>query len=329
MIFKKSMAYDKIQKEMRCKKPDLPNRVNQNADVDSELKEREFILDKTFCAMKKLLPSILKDLARIKDYRKKNVKYSFVILQAYGILMFALHYSSRRETNREMTTPILMENLKALFPELTTLPHGDTLYRLLEHIEVDQIEGAQIKLLKKLIANKKFTNYLVEHKYRIAIDGTQKLARKGEYGDEYLLRHVGAKKESQSYIYVLEAVLVLGNGLVIPFMSEFLTNKDSGKEEDSLEQKKQDCERKAFRRLANRIKEAFPRLCIVLMMDSLYAAGPIFSICRDNNWDFMINFKSGSMSAVYREAEDLMRYTPENTKEIEWGRSSADLYLHQ
>ena len=329
MIFKKSMAYDKIQKEMRCKKPDLPNRVNQNADVDSELKEREFILDKTFCAMKTLLPSILKDLAKIKDYRKKNMKYSFVILQAYGILMFALHYSSRRETNREMTTPILMENLKALFPELTTLPHGDTLYRLLEHIEVDQIEGAQIKLLKKRIANKKFTNYLVEHKYRIAIDGTQKLARKGEYGDEYLLRHVGAKKESQSYIYVLEAVLVLGNGLVIPFMSEFLTNKDSGKEEDSLEQKKQDCERKAFRRLANRIKETFPRLRIVLMMDSLYAAGPIFSICRDNNWDFMINFKSGSMSAVYKEAEDLMRYTPENTKEIEWGdRQQTYTYIN-
>lgn len=241
MIFKKTMAFDKVQKEMGYKKPNLPNRVNQNTDVTSQLKEREFLLDKTFCAMKTLLPSLLNDLAKIKDYRKKNVKYSLVILQAYGILMFALHYSSRRETNREMTTPILTENLKALFPELTTLPHGDTLYRLLEHIKVDEIEGAQIKLLKKLITNKKFANYLVEHKYRIAIDGTQKLARKGEYGDEYLIRHVGAKKETESYIYVLEAVLVLGNGLTIPFMSEFLTNKDSGKEEDSVEQKKQDC----------------------------------------------------------------------------------------
>lgn len=319
MTFKNSLAYHKIQEEKRYKKPDLPNRVNQNADVDSELKEREDIVDGTFCAMKKMLPEILKDLAKIKDYRKKNVKHSLVMLQAYGILMFAMHYSSRRETNREMTGPILRENLKSLFPELETLPHGDTLYRLLDRIEVEKIEEAQINLLKKMIADKKFVNYLVNKKYRIAIDGTQKLARKGEYGDEYLLRHVGADKEPQSYIYVLEAVLVLGNGMVIPFMSEFLTNKDEGNDNVSAEQKKQDSERKAFRRLARRIKETFPRLRIVLMMDSLYAAGPIFSICRDYNWDYMINFKKGSMPSVYKEAESLMKFTPENTLEAMWG----------
>jgi len=52
--FKNSLAYHKIQEEKRYKKPDLPNRVNQNADVDSELKEREDIVDGTFCAMKKI-----------------------------------------------------------------------------------------------------------------------------------------------------------------------------------------------------------------------------------------------------------------------------------
>ncbi len=329
MTFKNSLGYQKVQEKQRYKKPDLPNRINQNKDVNSELEERELIADQTFCAMQKMLPDILKDLAGIKDYRSKNVKHSLVMLQAYGILMFALHYSSRRETNREMTDPVMRENLRVLFPELETLPHGDTLYRLLDHIEVGQIEEAQIKQLKKMIANKKFANYLVDKKYRIAIDGTQKLARKGEYGDEYLLRHVGADKEAQSYIYVLEAVLVLGNGMVIPFMSEFLTNKDIESENDSLEQKKQDCERKAFRRLAKRIKETFPRLRIVLMMDSLYAAGPVFSICRENNWDYMINFKSGSMKTVYKEAEDLMRFTPENTVEVMWGeRKQTYTYIN-
>lgn len=329
MTFKNSLAYHKIREEKRYRKPDLPNRVNQNADAGSELKEREDITDGTFCAMKKMLPDILKDLAKIKDYRRKNVKHSMALLLAYGVLMFALHYSSRRETNREMTDPVMRENLKALFPELETLPHGDTLYRLLDHIEVEKIEEAQIKQLKRMINNKKFVNYLVDKKYRIAIDGTQKLARKGEYGDEYLLRHVGTNKEVQSYIYVLEAALVLGNGMVIPFMSEFLTNKDMGKENDSAEKKKQDCERKAFRRLAGRIKEAFPRLRIVLMMDSLYAAGPVFRICRDNHWDYMINFKSGSIPTVYKEAGDLMYLTPENVLEIRWGdRKQTYTYIN-
>jgi hypothetical protein len=319
MTFKDNSGDTGVQTQDRYKKPDLPNCVNQNADVASELEEREVITDGTLRAMKKMLPFVLEELAKIKDYRKKKVKYTLGMLMAYGILMFALHYSSRRETNREMTAPVLRENLKALFPELENLPHGDTLYRLLDHIDVGKIEEAQIKLLQKMIKDKKFANYLMGKKYRIAIDGTQKLERKGECSDEYMLRHVGTNKEPQSYIYVLEAVLVLGNGMVIPFMSEFLTNKDEGNENASAEQKKQDSERKAFRRLAKRIKEIFPRLNMVLMMDSLYAAGPIFSICRDNNWDYMINFKKGSMPSVYKEAESLMEITPENTLETMWG----------
>jgi len=71
MTFKNSLAYHKIQEEKRYKKPDLPNRVNQNADVDSELKEREDIVDGTFCAMKKMLPEILKDLAKIRITGRK------------------------------------------------------------------------------------------------------------------------------------------------------------------------------------------------------------------------------------------------------------------
>lgn len=320
MTYENSMAYHAhMKREERYRKENLPNRISRHTDVDSAMEERERVTDRTFCAMKKMLPDILADLAGIRDYRTKNIKHQLTMLLAYGILMFALHYSSRRETNREMTDAVVRENLKALFPELETLPHGDTLYRLLDRIEVAEIEKAQIGQLKRMIANKKFANYLVGKQYRIAIDGTQKLSRKGKCGDEYLIRHVGTAKEPQSYIYVLEAVLVLGNGMVIPFMSEFLTNKDEGKEDAGAEQKKQDCERKAFRRLAKRIKEAFPRLNIVLMMDSLYAAGPIISICRDNHWDYMINFKKGSMPTVYKEAESLMELTPENTQETMWG----------
>jgi len=330
MTFENSLAYHKIQKEERYKKQSLPNRVNQNADVAAELQEREEVTDATFSAMKKMLPGLLGDLSKIKDYRTKNVTYSLVMLQAYGILMFAMHYSSRRETNRDMTAPVIRENLKILFPELETLPHGDTLYRLLEHIEVEKIEEAQIKQLKRMMGNKKFVNYLVDKKYRIAIDGTQKLVRRGEQGNGYLLRHVGPDKEAQSYIYVLEAVLVLGNGMVIPFMSEFLTNKDIEKEKGSEEKKKQDCEIKAFYRLAARIKEAFPRLRIVLMMDGLYAAGPVFRICREYHWDYMITIKSGSIPTLSKEAETLMSLTPENTLKTMWvNRKQTYTYINE
>ena len=44
----------------------------------------------------------------------------------------------------------------------------------------------------------------------------------------------------------------------------------------------------------------------------------------------MINFKSGSMRAVYKEAEDLMRFTPENTVEVMWGeRNQTYTYINE
>ncbi len=59
-------------------------------------------------------------------------------------------------------------------------------------------------------------------------------------------------------------------------------------EPDSDEPSKQDCEQQAFHRLAARIKKAFPRLSIMLLLDGLYPNGPIMARCRTYHWDFMI-----------------------------------------
>jgi hypothetical protein len=60
----------------------------------------------------------------------------------------------------------------------------------------------------------------------------------------------------QYYVYVLEASLSFRNGMGIPLMSEFLEYQP-----DHEEPSKQDCEQKAFHRLAARIKQAFPSDC--------------------------------------------------------------------
>ena len=64
----------------------------------------------------------------------------------YGLLMFVLQMSSRREANRELTRPQFVENLKTLFPELETLPHGDTVNRVLAEIDVENIQQTHIEL---------------------------------------------------------------------------------------------------------------------------------------------------------------------------------------
>lgn len=80
----------------------------------------------------------------------------------------------RREANRELSRPAFVATLQELFPELETLPHADTLHRLLSPLDVTQLEQAHVAVIRRLIRGKKFHRSLITQCYPIAIDGTQK-----------------------------------------------------------------------------------------------------------------------------------------------------------
>ena len=222
----------------------------------------------------------------------------------YGILMFVLQTGSRRRSNETLSAPAMKEALQALFPDLESLPHHDTLYRLLARIQPERIEEAQVALVGSLIRDKKFSAYLVDGCYPIAIDGTQKMVRRLQPDDPWLQRQVGAegKKRTQYYVYVLEANLVLSNRVSIPLMSEFLDYHKGDSERE-----KQDCEQRAFYRLTERLKKAFPHLHILLLLDGLFAGGPVISRCRDYGWHFMIVLQDGCLPQVWHEYQVLKR----------------------
>ena len=88
----------------------------------------------------------------------------------YGLLMFVFQFASRREVNRDMSRPVFKQNLTEFFPELETLPHADTLYRVLKKIDILQLERIQIDVLKNLIRKKKLKRYLINNCYPMAID---------------------------------------------------------------------------------------------------------------------------------------------------------------
>lgn len=238
------------------------------------------------------------------------------VVLLYGVLVFVYQMSSRREANQKMTRPAFMESMKRLFPELETIPHHDTLNRLLCEIEVTEIEQTHLEVLRQLIRNKKFHNYLLDNTYPIAIDGTQKVARYQCFDERWLERNVGKDEDQkkQHYVYVLEANMVFHNGMVLPLMSEFL---DYNKGDTSND--KQDCETRAFIRLAARLKKAFPRLKMTLLLDGLYPNGPVMSTCHKNNWQYMIVLQDKSLSSVWKEFNSLKDIEKNNTFKMTWG----------
>lgn len=297
-------------------RPTLPNRKSELRTEEEEQAERQKVVEEQLKVYRIILPELLKRLEKIKDPRDpKTVKHKLTVVLLYGILTFVFHMTSRREANRKMSMPVFLANLQAMFPELETLPHNDTLNRLLSNIEVEQIEATQVELVQKFIRNKKFYRYLVEHCYPIAIDGTQKFQRDYCWSEECMERRPqGEEENTQYYVYVLEANLVFSNGVNIPLLSEFLEYT-----KDELVTDKQDCELKAFKRLAGRLKEYFPRLPIMVLLDGLYPNGPVIELCRKNNWQFMIVLQDKSLPAVWEEAEGLRKLQPGQTLDQTWG----------
>lgn len=278
--------------------------------------------------MRRMLPVLLKRLRKIPDPRNpKKLKHQLTVLMLYGLLAFVFQYGSRRAANAELTRPMFEQNLRLLFPQLETLPHADTLFRVLARIDVSAIEQAHLELVKQLIRNKTFARYLINNGYPVGIDGTQKIAFSTLWDEHLLQRRIGPKVDPDSeepqpyqyFVYVLEASLCFRNGLVIPLMSEFLEYAPG-----DGEQPKQDCETKAFHRLAARIKTAFPRLPVMLLLDGLYANGPIMERCRSYHWDFMIVLKDGSLPSVWEEVRSLGHEQPDNRRQQRWGEREQD-----
>lgn len=323
---KKQKAEKELRKDLKAQGLEelsgssVPNCKSKYQTVEEEISARNEAVTEEARILKVNLPVLLKRLSKIPDHRNpKKIKHKLTVLMLYGILTFVYHMASRREANRKMTNPIIIENLKLLFPELESMPHNDTLARLLSKIDVNEIEKAQIELVRRLIRKKKFVRYLIDGRYPIAIDGTGKIVRDHLWSEECLERNVKVKKgeepRKQYYVYVLEASLAFQNGMTIPLMSEFLNYA-----EGDTATKKQDCELKAFKRLAQRLKTEFKRLSIMVLLDGLYPNGPIMTICRNNRWDFMIVLQNDSLSTVWEEYDGLLKLLPENSYKMNCGK---------
>jgi len=342
-IKEQKKARKKAQRQLRQRQraegfvlPPSPSQLNRTSpykNVEEEAAARTDAVREQVKVFRAMLPILLARLSKITDPRnpKKN-KHKLTVLMIYGILCFAFQMSSRREANREMTRPQFEENLRALFPDLEELPHADTLARLLARIDVTQIEQAHLDMIHNLIRNKKFRRYLIRGCYPVAVDGTQKLSRAVLWAAQCLERKVRTKKDTDQkkkaktdqpteqesakeyYVYVLEANLAFANGMVIPLLSEVLNAQEGDSQRD-----KQDCEQRAFHRLAQRLKKCFSHLPIILLLDGLYPNGPIIESCRQNNWDFMMVLQDDSLPSVWEEIQGLKKYQSQNQLSQKWG----------
>jgi len=294
----------------------LPNRKCSYQTIEEEQQARQDAAEAQLNAWRAFLPDVLERFARIEDPRRPgSIRHKLTVLIIFGMLLFVYQCASRRQANRELSRPGVLEAFRSVFPEIDSIPHLDTLERLLEEIPAQNIEDVLGKKIARLLRSKKLQALLVEKHYVVAIDGSQKFTRTIPFAEEALHRQKG-----DQITYVLEAALVGPQGIAIPILAEFCENKvEDNNQEMSEKQAKQDCEIKAFYRLTKHLKKLLPRQRLMIVADGLYPKGPVISICQKNHWDFMIILPSNCLSTVWEEAEGLHRLEPDQSRANKWG----------
>lgn len=241
------------------------------------------------------------------DTRDPNrITYATPFLAWECLAIFLLKLGSRRQVRFELAGPEALENLNRLSGcRQKTLAHGDTLDHFLGHVPPEAWEGLRRQMMGRLVRMKALDAGRLFGRRLVAVDGTGLFHFPERHCPHCLERTVNGR--THYFHPVLEAKLVTPDGLALSIGSEFIENAEAGAS-------KQDCELRAFRRLAARLHADFPHLRVCLLLDALYANGPVFDLCRTNRWEFLITFKEGSLPTLWTEYEALRDQLPGNRR---------------
>lgn len=260
------------------------------------------------------------DLKKAKDPRHQSyIEYGINEILYTPILKNICNIKSMQGMTDKLNTSESIKNFSTIMKnkEINELPHYVTVNDCLKQLDPKELEKIRKKMIKKLILKRSFENARFLNKYWLIIVDATQIYHFKEKHCEHCLRKTFTNKETGEkktvyYHNVLEAKLVLADNLIVSIGTEFIENE----REDVP---KQDCEIKAFKRLAKKLKKDFPRLHICIMGDSLYASESIFEICDKNEWQFLIRFKDGSIPSIAEEFHTIKQMGEVSRKEtISW-----------
>jgi len=245
----------------------------KTADISAQKRQQTELVYMIYTTITHHFPDLLEWMREIDDCRKKDSPYELAAHLTACLAMFLFKSESRNGYNNLRKDLRFQQNYQKLFK--LDMPHGDSVNNVIEKLDESQLEMLKKKMVQVLLTRKVFhkSRYLGKW-FRVAIDGSGVVSYPYEHSPKCL--HKTSKNGKTTYFYtVVEARLVTPNGFSISLASEWIENPE--KKYD-----KQDCERKAFKRLAVKLKEAYPKLPIIILADGLYPYECFFVICETN-----------------------------------------------
>jgi len=269
--------------------------------------------------MQHFFPDLGERLDAVIDPRLRR-DYSMSEILLAPLVMFVLKQDSRNAMDADRAQGFFAANYFRLFQK--RLPHMDTVDDVLVALHNDELERLKASLVTTLIEKKVLGKHrMTDGSYRVAIDATGIMTVHEGHCD-HCLRSTSKAGVTRYFHNMLEAKLLTPNGFAISLATEWIENE--------VDYDKQDCELKAFRRLAETLKRFFPRLPICILGDGLYANNTFFSICKDKGWSFIVTLKDASLTTVWEDVE-MELIVSKNERRVErdglrhWYRWVSDL----
>ncbi len=267
-------------------------------------------------------------LSKLKDTRKRK-NYEMEDVAMGGIFLFLLKFGSRNNLNNKRREESFVAHCERTLG--FRLPHQDTIAKVLRKLPPEQLEKVKMELMSDLFNQKCLRNSRLLNKYyMVAIDATGIVSYDHPHCPHCLTK-TSKKGVVTYYHYALEAKLVTHDGLCLPLATEWIENPEG-------DYVKQDCERKAFLRLAKTLKKNFPRLPICILADGLYPYEGVFEVCEKNEWKYIIVLPEKALSdGVQGELGEAKRRPPKREhlcmKNDKWidskYRFKTDIFYHK
>lgn len=271
------------------------------------------LLDEVVGIIRQYFPKLLDMFQELTDVRNQSyVTYEMKVIFMVRLIALMCEIKSMNGISSEFNTDEAIKNIARICgTKLDEIPHHDTINNVFETIEISELEQIIKYIITRLIRSKMLDKFKIRKKYYlVVVDGTGLATSRVKYNDNCLTKKK-TNKDGEEYIeystYVLEAKLVMGN-MVFSIGTEFIENTDE-------KESKQDCEIKAFKRLAAKIKKEYPRLKILISGDALYASKPVIDICNEYGWKYIIRLKEGAIPSLYEEFETVVKRENETQKE--------------
>jgi hypothetical protein len=259
----------------------------------------------------------------------QRVRYERRFLLWIGLFLFLGKLGARRQIDYQLgeAGTKVLENLNRLAgTQQTTLPVNQTLDDYLAGVGTTPLAELRRQLLNRLVRMRVLQDARLQRRFIVLIDGTGYLVFHHRHCDYCLTRQCGTQT---LYMHqALEAKLVGPGGMVLSIATEFIDNQDladlpAGAGE---EQRKQDCELKALRRLTVKLRQDFPLLPLCYSGDALNACGEGFQIAKDYNLAFIHVFKPGRLPALWRDFQELLRLCPEQQLAVQTPAGVQQIY---